>query len=111
MIRTPRGRLLLVLAVVLVVAGTGWGVGTLLRSPADEAAARKPPKPSLVTAAVERRKLVATVVVSGTLSKHNVVSAASYANDSTDFCLSIRNTEVDAQFWTADDVGMRAGDC
>lgn len=55
------------LAVVLVVAGTGWGVGTLLRSPADEAAARKPPKPSLVTAAVERRKLVATVVVSGTL--------------------------------------------
>ncbi|MEU0477835.1 peptidoglycan-binding protein [Streptosporangium sp. NPDC006013] len=65
--RTPRGKLLLVLAVVLVVAGTGWGVGTLLRSPADEAAARKPPKPSLVTAAVERRKLVATVVVSGAL--------------------------------------------
>ncbi|MER6947496.1 peptidoglycan-binding protein [Nonomuraea sp. NPDC000554] len=65
--RTPRGKLLLVLAVVVVVAGTGWGVGTLLRSPADEAAARKPPKPSLVTAAVERRKLVATVVVSGTL--------------------------------------------
>ncbi|MGW4471837.1 peptidoglycan-binding protein [Nonomuraea sp. NPDC004354] len=65
--RTPRGKLLLVLAVVLVVAGTGWGVGTLLRSPADEAAARRPPKPSLVTAAVERRKLVATVVVSGTL--------------------------------------------
>ncbi|MEV4246034.1 peptidoglycan-binding protein [Streptosporangium canum] len=65
--RTPRGKLLLVLAVVLVVAGAGWGVGTLLRSPADEAAARKPPKPSLVTAAVERRELVATVVVSGTL--------------------------------------------
>ncbi|MER7504571.1 peptidoglycan-binding protein [Nonomuraea pusilla] len=65
--RTPRGKLLLVLAVVLVVAGTGWGVGTLLRSPADEAAARKPPRPSLVTVAVERRKLVATVVVSGTL--------------------------------------------
>ncbi|WP_067182043.1 peptidoglycan-binding protein [Microtetraspora niveoalba] len=65
--RTRRGKLLLVLAVVLVVAGTGWGVGTLLRSPADEAAARKPPKPSLVTVAVERRKLVATVVVSGTL--------------------------------------------
>ncbi|MFF0249626.1 hypothetical protein ACWEU6_17780 [Streptosporangium sandarakinum] len=55
--RTPRGKLLLVLAVVLVVAGTGWGVGTLLRSPADEAAARKPPEPSLVTVAVERREL------------------------------------------------------
>ncbi|MEV0381609.1 peptidoglycan-binding protein [Nonomuraea sp. NPDC050643] len=65
--RTPRGKLLLVLAVVLVIAGTGWGVGTLLRSPADEAAARKPPRPSLVTAPVERRRLVATVVVSGTL--------------------------------------------
>ncbi|WP_283137387.1 peptidoglycan-binding protein [Rhizohabitans arisaemae] len=65
--RTPRGKLLLVLAVVLVIAGAGWGVGTLLRSPADEAAARKPPEPSLVTVAVERRKLVATLVVSGTL--------------------------------------------
>ncbi|MEV0623037.1 peptidoglycan-binding protein [Nonomuraea sp. NPDC050404] len=67
MTATPRGKLLLVLAVVVTVAGTGWGVGTLLRSPADEAAARKPPRPSLVTAAVERRKLVASVVVSGTL--------------------------------------------
>ncbi|MFI6743083.1 peptidoglycan-binding protein [Nonomuraea sp. NPDC050451] len=65
--RTPRGKLLLVLAVVLAVAGTGWGVAALLRSPADEAAARRPPEPSLVTVAVERRKLVATVVVSGTL--------------------------------------------
>ncbi|MEV4181296.1 peptidoglycan-binding protein [Streptosporangium canum] len=65
--RTPRGKLLLVLAVVLVVAGAGWGVSTQLRSPADEAAVRKPPRPSLVTAAVERRKLVSTVVVSGTL--------------------------------------------
>ncbi|MEU1392201.1 MULTISPECIES: peptidoglycan-binding domain-containing protein [unclassified Nonomuraea] len=65
--RTPRGKLLLVLAVVLAVAGTGWGVGTRLRSPADEAAARRPPVPSLVTVEVERRRLVATVVVSGTL--------------------------------------------
>ncbi|GGS69098.1 peptidoglycan-binding protein [Nonomuraea spiralis] len=65
--RTPRGKLLVVLAVVVVVAAAGWGVGTLLRSPADEAAARRPPKPSLVTVEVERRKLVATVVVSGTL--------------------------------------------
>ena len=65
--RTPRGKLLLVLAVVLVVAGVGWGVSAKLRSPADEAAVRKPPRPSLVTAPVERRKLVSTVVVSGTL--------------------------------------------
>ncbi|MDP9869545.1 MULTISPECIES: peptidoglycan-binding protein [Streptosporangium] len=65
--RTPRGKLLLVLAVVLMVAGAGWGVSTLLRSPADEAAARKPPRPSLVTVEVERRKLVSTVVISGAL--------------------------------------------
>ncbi|YCK39044.1 hypothetical protein ACNF49_34850 [Actinomadura sp. ATCC 39365] len=42
-------------------------MGTRLRSPADEAAARRPPVPSLVTVEVERRRLVATVVVSGTL--------------------------------------------
>ncbi|WP_433259154.1 peptidoglycan-binding domain-containing protein [Streptosporangium sp. CA-135522] len=55
------------LAVVLAVAGIGWEVSTRLRFPADEAAARKPPKPSLVTAEVERRKLVSTVAVSGAL--------------------------------------------
>ncbi|MEV7008864.1 peptidoglycan-binding protein [Streptosporangium sp. NPDC051022] len=65
--RTPRGRLLFALAVILVVAGAGWGVSTRLRSPADEAAARKPPRPSLVTVAVERRELVSTVAVSGAL--------------------------------------------
>ncbi|MFE0155485.1 peptidoglycan-binding protein [Nonomuraea sp. NPDC059007] len=59
--------LLVVLAGVVVVAGAGWGVSTRLRSPADEAALRTPPKPSLVTALVERRKLVSTVVVAGTL--------------------------------------------
>ncbi|MGJ6966743.1 peptidoglycan-binding protein [Streptosporangium sp. G11] len=67
MTRTPRGKLLIALALILVVAGAGWGVSTRLRSPADEAAARRPPKPSLVTIAVERRKLVSTVVVGGTL--------------------------------------------
>ncbi|MFC5827118.1 peptidoglycan-binding protein [Nonomuraea insulae] len=84
--RTPRGKLLLVSAVVLVVAGTGWGVGTLLRSPADEAAARKPPKPSLVTAAVERRELVATVVANGTLeygSPHPVSPAGVVGGEET----------------------------
>ena len=52
-----------------------------------------------------------TVVATGRLSKHNVVSANSFATADGDFCLSVRNTEVDAQFWTADDVGLRAGDC
>lgn len=56
------------MAGVLVIAGVGWVVGSRLRSPADEAAGRRPPKPSLVTAAAERRKLTSTVTVSGTLT-------------------------------------------
>lgn len=57
-----------VIAGVVVIAAAGWVVSTRLRSPADEAARRTAPKASLVTAAVERRKLVSTIVVSGTLA-------------------------------------------
>ncbi|WP_157253019.1 peptidoglycan-binding domain-containing protein [Nonomuraea typhae] len=64
-----RSRVLaLVVAGVLVIAAVGWVVGSRLRSPAEEAANRRPPKPSLVTAPVERRKLTSTVTVSGTLT-------------------------------------------
>nr|WP_055509317.1 peptidoglycan-binding protein [Nonomuraea pusilla] len=56
-----------VIAGVVLAAGAGWAVSTRLRSPADEAARRAAPPASLVTAAVERRKLVSTIVVSGTL--------------------------------------------
>lgn len=56
-----------VIAGVVVIAAVGWALSTRLRSPADEAARRVAPRPSLVTAAVERRKLVSTVVTSGTL--------------------------------------------
>ncbi|GLX00497.1 peptidoglycan-binding protein [Microtetraspora sp. NBRC 16547] len=65
--RSPRRLLLAVLTGVLILAAVGWGVSTRLRSPADEAALRKPPKASLITAPVERTKLVSTVAVSGTL--------------------------------------------
>ncbi|GAA5766385.1 hypothetical protein Aros01_02884 [Streptosporangium roseum] len=51
-----------------MIAGAGWAVGSRLRSPADEASARRPPKPSLVTAPVELRRLTSTVTVSGTLT-------------------------------------------
>ncbi|GGP92998.1 peptidoglycan-binding protein [Streptosporangium pseudovulgare] len=57
-----------VLAGVVLVAGTGWAVGTRLRSPADEAALRRPPKPSLVTSPVARKKLTSAIAVSGTLA-------------------------------------------
>ncbi|MEV5411522.1 peptidoglycan-binding protein [Thermopolyspora sp. NPDC052614] len=64
----PARRLLSGVAVaVLVIAGVAWAVGARLRSPADEAAARRPPAPSLVTAAVTREKLTSTVAVSGRL--------------------------------------------
>ncbi|WP_433435654.1 peptidoglycan-binding protein [Nonomuraea sp. CA-141351] len=63
----PRRLLAGVFAGVVLVAGAGWAVSTRLRSPADEAARRAAPRASLITAAVERRKLVSTVVVSGTL--------------------------------------------
>lgn len=65
--RSPRKVLVATVAGVVVVAGVGWGVSTRLRSPADEAALRKAPRASLVTAPVERRKLVSNVVVAGTL--------------------------------------------
>ncbi|GAA3140093.1 hypothetical protein GCM10010466_33970 [Planomonospora alba] len=65
--KSPRTLLVGVLAGVVAVAGAGWAVGTRLRSPADEAARRAAPAASLVTAAVERRRLVSTVVLSGTL--------------------------------------------
>ncbi|RVX45601.1 putative peptidoglycan binding protein [Nonomuraea polychroma] len=64
---SPRKLLVTVMAGVVVVAAIGWALSTRLRSPADEAARRAAPKASLITAAVERRKLVSTVVVSGTL--------------------------------------------
>ncbi|MFD1940483.1 peptidoglycan-binding protein [Nonomuraea mangrovi] len=65
--KSPRKVLIGTVAGVIVIAGVGWGVSTRLRSPADEAALRKPPKASLVTAPVERTKLASTIVVNGTL--------------------------------------------
>lgn len=57
-----------VVAAVVALAGIGWAVGADLRSPADQLAARRPPKPSLVTALVERRKLTSTITANGTLT-------------------------------------------
>ncbi|MFF0306778.1 peptidoglycan-binding protein [Streptosporangium sp. NPDC004379] len=57
-----------ILAGVVLVAGAGWAVGTRLRSPADEAALRRPPKASLVTSPVARKKLTSAIAVSGTLA-------------------------------------------
>ncbi|TDD18867.1 peptidoglycan-binding protein [Nonomuraea diastatica] len=65
--KSPRRLLAGVIASVVVIAAVGWALSTRLRSPADEAVRRAAPRPSLVTASVERRKLVSTVATSGTL--------------------------------------------
>ncbi|MFI6319848.1 peptidoglycan-binding protein [Nonomuraea sp. NPDC050556] len=66
--KSPKKVLSGVVAGVVVVAGAGWAVGTKLRSPADEAASRTPPKASLVTVPVKKQKLVSTVTVNGELA-------------------------------------------
>ncbi|MEV5497364.1 peptidoglycan-binding protein [Nonomuraea fuscirosea] len=65
--KSPRRLMAGIIVGVVVIAVVGWALSTRLRSPADEAARRAAPRPSLVTAAVERRELVSTVVTSGTL--------------------------------------------
>jgi len=52
-----------------------------------------------------------TVVATGELSPHNTVSPDSFFTAGGSFCLSVRNTQVDAQPWAADDVGLRSGGC
>ncbi|MEU1178085.1 peptidoglycan-binding protein [Streptomyces sp. NPDC005820] len=62
----PRQLGIIVTAVALVGAG-GWFAGSQMQSPADAAAARKPPKAGPVTVAVERRSLTASVVAQGSV--------------------------------------------
>lgn len=52
-----------------------------------------------------------TVLARGEMSPHNEVSDHSHLSAGGDFCLSVRNTRGNTQFWTADDVGLRTGDC
>ncbi|WP_199512094.1 hypothetical protein [Nucisporomicrobium flavum] len=55
-------------AVALAAGAAGWLVGARVRSPADAAAAHRPPPASLITVAVERRTLTATVTAQGTVA-------------------------------------------
>jgi multidrug efflux pump subunit AcrA (membrane-fusion protein) len=65
--KSPRKVLVAIVAGVVAIAAVGWALSTQLRSPADEAARRTPPKASLITAAVERRELMSSVVLNGAL--------------------------------------------
>ncbi|MFC9429165.1 peptidoglycan-binding protein [Streptomyces sp. NPDC056987] len=62
-----RRKLGALIGVVVLVGAGGWFAGTQVRSPADVAAAHKPPAAGPVTVAVEERPLTATVVASGSL--------------------------------------------
>ena len=58
-----------VTAAIAVAAGAaGWFAGARVRSPADAAAAHRPPPASLITVAVRERTLTATVNAQGTVA-------------------------------------------
>ncbi|MFJ4850423.1 MULTISPECIES: Tat pathway signal protein [unclassified Streptomyces] len=62
----PRQLGIIVSAVGLVGAG-GWFAGSQMQSPADAAAAHRPPEAGPVTVAVQRRALTASVVAQGSV--------------------------------------------
>ncbi|MEV7077965.1 peptidoglycan-binding protein [Streptomyces sp. NPDC093516] len=69
-LRMPQSRtrqVALVIAVVVSIGAGGWFAGSHMQSPADAAAAHRPPKAGPVTVAVERRELTASVVAQGTV--------------------------------------------
>jgi hypothetical protein len=55
-------------AIALAMGATGWLIGAQVQSPADAAASHRAPSASLVTVAVERRALTASVTAQGTVS-------------------------------------------
>ncbi|MEV5484487.1 MULTISPECIES: peptidoglycan-binding domain-containing protein [Streptomyces] len=65
---TTKQVLLCVVSGVVVMGVVGWAVGSQVQSPADAAAAHRPPAASLITASVEKRMLTSTVVTQGTVS-------------------------------------------
>lgn len=66
MMLVRRGVVAIVAAVAVVAAGGAWWLGQSIRSPAEIAAAARPPEPSLLTVPVELRRLDSTVVIRGT---------------------------------------------
>ncbi|MFF8592546.1 peptidoglycan-binding protein [Streptomyces sp. NPDC015220] len=67
LIGTRPGQLTVVVTAVALVGAGGWFAGSRMQSPADAAAAHRPPKAGPVTVAVERRSLTASVVAQGSV--------------------------------------------
>ena len=120
--------LLVVMVVVGVLAGIAVPTINMQRRKAYEASAKSDVK--AITSAVLTQFVDASTVLTvegsagtwvlrrdgvpvetGKLSDHNVVSPASCVGADGNFCLSVENTKVETQFWTADDTGLRSGDC
>ncbi|WP_162624977.1 peptidoglycan-binding protein [Streptomyces cadmiisoli] len=57
----------IVVAGVALVGSGGWFAGSQMQSPADAAAAHRPPQAQPVTVAVERRPLTASVITQGSV--------------------------------------------
>ena len=55
-------------AIAVATGAAGWFAGTMVRAPADAAAAHRPPSPSLITVAVQERTLTASVNGQGTIA-------------------------------------------
>lgn len=51
------------------------------------------------------------VLSSGTLSEGNSISPTSYVLASGEYCLSVVNSRIGAEYWTANDIGLNSGDC
>lgn len=68
-----RRKLAGVLGVVLLAGAGGWYAGQQVRSPAEAAAARKPPPASLITVPVESRILTNSVVAHGSVTYESPV--------------------------------------
>jgi peptidoglycan hydrolase-like protein with peptidoglycan-binding domain len=62
--RRRRTAVLVIVAAILAGAAGMW-IGTRIESPADRAAAREAPTPSLITVPVERRQLTSALALSG----------------------------------------------
>ncbi|MEV6349900.1 hypothetical protein [Actinoplanes sp. NPDC051851] len=72
--RSGPPRVVAVTAMLALAAGTaGWGIGSRVASPADAAAARRPPTASLITVAVERRSLSALVTAQASVTYREAV--------------------------------------
>jgi peptidoglycan hydrolase-like protein with peptidoglycan-binding domain len=74
--RRRRRVALAVLLAAVLAGGAGMWIGSRIESPADRAAARQAPTPSLVTVPVERRRLTSEIVLSGEVAYNEPLSVA-----------------------------------